>query len=381
VGRHVRALAGGLREHGRRVTVAGHPATEAGFGFAASGAVFEQVDVGDRPRPGPDLRAVRRLRALLAGTDVVHAHGLRAAALVVLAAGGGRGRAGSGGGRRRPAVVVTLHNRPASGGVGGAVSAVLERVVARGAGTVLVVSADLGERMRRLGARRVERALVPAPRRALSGPVPQVRQRVRAELGVGEGTVMLLTVARLAAQKGLPVLLEAVAEVAAAADRSVVAVVAGDGPLAGTLAAELAGRADPVPVRLLGARDDVADLLAAADVLVMPSRWEGQPLAVQEALRAGLPVVATDVGGTAEVTGDAAELVPDGDAVALAAALVRVVDDADLRRDLAARAAARGRALPTEADAVAQVLRVYSGSASGGGAGSGVVPRTGSAAG
>ena len=65
---------------------------------------------------------------------------------------------------------------------------------------------------------------------------------------------------------------------------------------------------------LLGRRDDVADLLAAADVVVVASLWEGQPLAVQEALRAGPPVVATDAGGTAEVTGDAAVLVPPGDA-------------------------------------------------------------------
>src|SRR5699024_11335639 len=59
-----------------------------------------------------------------------------------------------------------------------------------------------------------------------------------------------------------------------------------------------------------GRRDDVPDLLASADVLVSTSAWEGQPINVQEALAAGVPVVATDVGGTGEVTGDAARLVP-----------------------------------------------------------------------
>jgi glycosyltransferase involved in cell wall biosynthesis len=206
----------------------------------------------------------------------------------------------------------------------------------------------------------VERALVPAPHRDPSGPVGQVRARLRADLEVGEATVVLLTVARLAPQKGLPVLLDAVAALASGRpDGAVAAVVAGDGPLAGQLAAELTAREVPVPLRLLGARDDVADLLAAADALVLSSRWEGQPLAVQEALRAGVPVVATDAGGTAEVTGDAAILVPPGDAAALAAALARVVDDADLRRDLAERAAARALTLPSDAAAVRQVLAVY----------------------
>jgi putative peptidoglycan lipid II flippase len=436
VGRHVRALATGLDEAGCTVTVAGHPATERSFGFTACGVAFAPVEVGDRPRPGADLRAVRRLRALSAEADVVHAHGLRAAALAVLAArgrhlppggrlrggrvalggrlrggrlrggrlrGGRRGRGlvtpggqvrgGRAPGRRRlfgsaggrPLVVVTLHNAPASTGLAGLVSAALERLVARGAGAVLVVSGDVADRMRRLGARRVERALVPAPHREPSGPAAEVRTRTRAALGVGEEAVLLLTVARLASQKGLPVLIDAVATLATARpDGAVVAVVAGDGPLAGELTADLAARDVPVPLRLLGARDDVADLLVAADVLVMSSRWEGQPLAVQEALRAGLPVVATDAGGTAEVTGDAALLVPPGDSAALAAALAQVVDDAGLRRDLAERAAARARTLPTEADAVRQVLGVYAnpgagqpGAANPGAGRSDVVPRAG----
>jgi putative peptidoglycan lipid II flippase len=360
VGRHVRALATGLVEDGCPVTVAGHPATENGFGFSRCGAAFVPVEVGDRPRPGPDLRAVRRLRGLLSGAHVVHAHGLRAAALVVLAAGGPFRHRRSGRCRSGPRVVVTLHNAPASGGTAGLVSALLERLVARGTDAVLVVSADLGERMRALGARRVERALVPAPHRDPSGPVAEVRARTRSALGVGDGTVLLLTVARLAAQKGLPVLFDAVAILAAGRpEDAVAAVVAGDGPLAGQLADDLAGRRPPVPVRLLGARDDVADLMTAADVLVMSSLWEGQPLAVQEALRAGLAVVATDIGGTAEVTGDATLLVGPGDAPALAAALARVVDDAGLRRELAAKALARAAALPSDDDAVRQVLAVY----------------------
>ena len=67
-------------------------------------------------------------------------------------------------------------------------------------------------------------------------------------------------------------------------------------------------------MRLLGHRDDVPDLLAAADVVVSSAVWEGQPVGLQEALHAGAAVVATDVGGTAAVVGDAALLVPPADA-------------------------------------------------------------------
>ena len=92
--------------------------------------------------------------------------------------------------------------------------------------------------------------------------------------------------------------------------------VAGDGPLE----AELTRRIDTerLPVRLLGRRTDVADLLAAADVAVLPSVWEARSLTAQEALRSGTPLVATRVGGVPELVGEAAELVPPGDPVALA---------------------------------------------------------------
>ncbi len=122
-----------------------------------------------------------------------------------------------------------------------------------------------------------------------------------------------------------------------------------------------------MPLLLLGRRDDVPDLLAAADVVVSASRWEGQPLGLQEALRAGAAIVATDAGGTREVVGDAAVLVAAGDAAAMAGAIERLVDD--LRRtggrgpggvvELRAAALARAARLPTAQDALAQVIDLY----------------------
>jgi glycosyltransferase involved in cell wall biosynthesis len=95
-------------------------------------------------------------------------------------------------------------------------------------------------------------------------------------------------------------------------------------------------------------------------VFVLPSRWEGQPLILQEALQAGRPIVATRVGGIPDLTGeDAAMLVPPDDPDALAAAVRRVLTDPALAQRLAAAARERARSLPTENDAVEAALTIY----------------------
>ena len=137
----------------------------------------------------------------------------------------------------------------------------------------------------------------------------------------------MVAVGRLHPQKGYDVLLDAVAGWASD-DRlptTPLVAIAGDGPLHDHLAGRI--RAERLPVLLLGRRDDVADLLGAADVCVLPSRWEGTPLIAQEVLRAGRPLVATRTGGVPDLVGGAAELVPVGDAPALTDALVRVLTD------------------------------------------------------
>jgi glycosyltransferase involved in cell wall biosynthesis len=92
----------------------------------------------------------------------------------------------------------------------------------------------------------------------------------------------------------------------------------------------------------------------------VPSRWEGQPLIVQEALRAGRPLVASRVGGIPDLTGeDAALLVPPDDPGQLASAVLALLDDHALARALGAAARARASALPSESDAVDAALAVY----------------------
>ncbi|MGE5133567.1 MAG: glycosyltransferase family 4 protein, partial [Gemmatimonadota bacterium] len=162
---------------------------------------------------------------------------------------------------------------------------------------------------------------------------------------------------RLAAQKGISVLLEAAARWRDTDPAPLVAV-AGDGPLAGPLRAQ--ARAAGLDVAFLGQRSDIPALLAAAEVVTVPSYWEGQPLIVQEALRAGRPIVASRAGGIPELTGeDAALLVPPGDAPALAAAVRSVLADPGLAARLSGAALARAAALPTPADAAGAALALY----------------------
>jgi glycosyltransferase involved in cell wall biosynthesis len=166
-----------------------------------------------------------------------------------------------------------------------------------------------------------------------------------------------LAAGRLAAQKGFGVLIDAAVRWQGR-DPAPMLAIAGEGPLADELAAR--ARAAGVPVRFLGRRGDVPALMAAADVVVVPSLWEGQPLVVQEALRAGRPVVASRTGGIPELTGDeGALLVPPGDATALAQAVLSVLDDPAGAARLAAAATERARTLPGAGDVVDSVAALY----------------------
>ena len=168
---------------------------------------------------------------------------------------------------------------------------------------------------------------------------------------------MVLAAGRLAAQKGFGTLLEAAARWRDIEPEPLV-VIAGEGPLEAELKARAAGLR--VDARFPGHRDDMPALLAAAAVFVLPSTWEGQPLILQEALRAGVPIVATRVGGTPELTGqDAALLVPAGDASRLADAVRSVLTDPALAARLRQAAADRWRDLPDEDDAVSAALAEY----------------------
>ena len=347
VGTHVRSVLPALLDAGAVAVVCGPAATDALFGFSGTGAQFRAVEISAGPAPLADARAVAALRRATADADLVHAHGLRAGLVAALAC---RGRTGV-------PLVLTLHNAlPDAAGPRRRLLELLERATVRRADLVLAASGDLAENARRLGARDVRTAPVSAP------PLPPATRsaaEVRAELGLAGDRPLVVAVGRLHPQKGYDVLLDAVSRWAG--DPRLPALplvaVAGDGPLHDELAARI--RAERLPVQLLGRRTDVADLLAAADLCVLPSRWEARSLTAQEALRSGTPLVATRTGGLPELLGEAAELVPVGDPAALAEAVVALLADPGRRARLAQAGRERTASWPDEAGTARQLVAVH----------------------
>jgi glycosyltransferase involved in cell wall biosynthesis len=349
IGRHVASLAAGLVRRGAEVTVIGPAATGERFDF---GAGFVAVPVSAGPRAVPALH-----RALIAaGPDVVHAHGLRAGLVAGWARPHRRASPGAGVRPNRRAgvpLVVTWHNAVLAHGLRGAVHRLLERRVARLADVTLGASADLVARAVALGGRDVRPGAVAAPELA---PPARPAAEVREELGLADGQPLLLSVGRLHPQKGYHVLIAAAACWRGRKPAPVVAI-AGTGPAYLRLAALVSSAR--APVLLLGHRDDVPDLLGAADLAIVTSRWEARQLFAQEALRAGVPLVGTDVGGLPELVGDAAVLVPPEDPDALDAAVTALLDDPARRADLAARGRERAATWPTEEQAIDRIQAVY----------------------
>jgi glycosyltransferase involved in cell wall biosynthesis len=349
VGSHIRTIVPAIRAAGATVRVCGAPATEELFRFTATGADFRPVGISNGLAPLADSRAVVQLRQAADGADLLHAHGLRAGLVAAVA------RRVSGD-RTRP-LVLTLHNAlQESSGPKQRLLRAVEGTTIRAADLVLAVSGDLADNARRLGARDVR--VVPALAPALP-PAERSRDEVREELGLDAGRPLVVAVGRLHPQKGYDVLLDAVArwEADERLRPAPLVAIAGDGPLADGLAARI--REQRLPVLLLGRRSDVPELLGAADLCVLPSRWEGSPFTGQEALRSGTPLIATRAGGMPELFGDAASFVPVGDAAALADAVVQVLTDPARAAELAAAGPRQAAGWPDEHAAGRQIAAVY----------------------
>jgi glycosyltransferase involved in cell wall biosynthesis len=165
---------------------------------------------------------------------------------------------------------------------------------------------------------------------------PERRERVRRALRIDGARRVILSAAREEYQKGQRFLIDALAR---CADRSALLLIAGR---QGSASAELRRLAAPLGERVifLDHRDDVPDLMAAADVFALPSLWEGLGCVLIEAMALELPIVASDLPPVREVTqpADAARLVPAGDASALAASLDAIWEQPELERQRALRA-------------------------------------------
>ncbi|MFJ4921407.1 glycosyltransferase family 4 protein [Streptomyces sp. NPDC088725] len=335
-GAHVRSLTAGLVARGVRVTVCSPKELDRAFDFRSSGARHVPV-----PRRG-DPAAVAALRAACAGADVVHAHGVHAAVRAAFALGG-----------LRVPLVVTWHSRVHTEGVRAQLMRLMERKAVRAAAVVLATSSELVDRARTGGARdaRLSPLTVPAARVPAGGP----DSKVRAEIGA-IARPLLIAVGSLEGHHGYDTLLDAT-RAWRGLDPTPLLAIAGEGRERGRLQRRIDNA--ELPVRLIGGRDDTAELLASADLAVLPSRWEARSALAQEALRLGVPLVATAVGGVPELVGDAAELVPYGNAAALSEAVLRVLGDPGRRQEMSEAGREQAATWPTEEETITQVLSVY----------------------
>ncbi len=266
-----------------------------------------------RRRAAGVLRAAAAARSAVRrfGPDVVLAHNVSATLVARLAVAPGRALP-----------VVTVCHGLADADYRGAA-----RILRHTARTVIAVADATADRLRAAGLPDP----VVIPNAVFPQPTTADRAAVRAALGVAADVPVALCVARMEPQKRHDVLLDAWARLGGDA----VLLLAGDGSLRAELARRCAER-----VRFLGTRADVPDLLAAADVTVLTSDWEGMPIAVLESMAAGRAVVATDVSGVRDLLADGGGLVvPRRDPAATAEAL------GTLLFDPAARAAAAAAGL------------------------------------
>ena len=164
---------------------------------------------------------------------------------------------------------------------------------------------------------------------------------LRRQLGARPGQLLVLSISRLAPDKGLDRLIEATALLQAQA-RHVHIVIAGDGPASDQLKQLANTLAVTDYVTFTGFREDVGDLLAACDLVILPSLREGLSMSLLEAMAAGKPIIATSIGSQREVAshGEMALLVPPADAPALRNAILRLVGDPSLMARLGANARA-----------------------------------------
>jgi glycosyltransferase involved in cell wall biosynthesis len=305
-----------------------------------------------RLSPLAHLRAFQSLIAILRAEkpDLVHAHMPISGFLARLAAY----FAGV------PKVAYTCHgflfNHASSSLPRRGLSFTMEWIAARVTDVFLTVSEAEARDARRLRIAPNAEAIRNGRDPAVFRPDPVARARIRAELGVPDDRVVVIAVSRLVWHKGYPELAAAMRSVPEAELWVVGERLESD--RGADMAALLRSAGLGYRLRLLGYRTDVPALLAAADIFTLPSRFEGLPMSVIEAMLTGLPVVATNVRGPAEqvVDGQTGFSVPAGNAPALGAALGRLVRDPDLRARMGQ--AGRQRALDCydEAKVLARTL-------------------------
>lgn len=310
IARHVSQITEALDGDGMEVDIAG----PVGLPIAMPKALIT-VDIPDGPLAGHPS-AIRSLTRLVASYDVVHAHGLRAGIDVGIAAR-----------RTKRRSLLTVHNlvRAEIAGPAATLYRRAESAAVWATDHTFAVSQDIARHLKMTVPRRANKIEVLYLGVGAPPHLSRDKDSVRAELGMRQTTALVVSVARLAPQKSLEVLFEAVARL----QKDVLVAVIGEGPSRSELERHVERLGVTDRVAFLGFRRDVADYLAAADVFCLSSVWEGVPLAAQEAILLGTPVVGTDVGGMRELISNkvSGRLVPPRDPDALSRALDEVLGE------------------------------------------------------
>jgi glycosyltransferase involved in cell wall biosynthesis len=292
------------------------------------GTRFESLPLTAHGRPHEAPAGLLRLRRAIPGHDLVHVHG-DSAALVCLPVL-----------RRRPAVITLngVHLARRSDGVRGrAVSRGLRAAFERSAGVIAVSESELAL-ARSLAPRAAERiALVHNGVPEREPPSEAERRATRERLGVAADAVIALFAAELTERKQ-PLQFAAAVDAARVAHPEIVGLVLGEGPLRPRLEAT---RSDGL--RVLGHRSDFTDLVAASDIVCLPSLWEGLAYSVLEAMALGRATVVSDGPGNPDAVGEAGLVFPAGDVDGLSAALSRLAAEPGLCASLGEAAARRAR--------------------------------------
>jgi len=312
------------------VSVAAHGSGPLRDAARAAGVPFFPLRHVRRPiSPWRDLLGLAELIRLFRRErpDILHANSSKAGVLGRLAAVAAR----------VPVRIFTVHGWgfQAFSGLASALYRWADRVMSPM--TTVTICVGEGERAAGLAARTCREDRTVVIRNAVDvTAAPKARH--------GSGTPRIITVGRLQAPKDPVTLVRALAGLKA---ESFTAVVVGDGPARSLLETEIRRLGLDGAVELAGECTNVRERLAAADVFVLSSSQEGLPLSVLEAMAAGLPVVATAVGGIPElvVHGETGLLVPRRDVESLSAALARLIADPALRRRLGAAGRARAEAV------------------------------------
>jgi glycosyltransferase involved in cell wall biosynthesis len=311
--------------------------------------------------PIADIAAVRTLLRIIREfkPHVLHTHTAKAGAV-------GRTAARLAGADRPRAVVHTFHGHVLHGYFSPTVARgflTIERTLARSTDALIAVSPEVRDDLVELGVAPAERFVIVRLGLDLdsrTAAAPGAREAERAALGVPPERFLIGWLGRMTEIKRVDDLLKAFAGVrAAGADASLVLV--GDGPLRRKLEVQAAALGIADRTHFVGYRTDVGSLYAALDAVTLSSANEGTPVAVIEALAAGLPAVATDVGGVADVVPDgrAGFLVPAGDHDAMAERLLRLAGDVELRHRLGEGGAAWVRERYSVPRLVSDIDRLY----------------------